>query len=96
MPKAVEMVGIAVSWVPGFVGVYREPQELALCSDSLALESGEIGYSLCSPFSMGRISFHAGLLGLGVDGVNMNLSFLPSSKHLFLFLCFTQVLSSLI
>lgn len=57
MPKAVELVGTAVNWGPGFEGACREPPravrvDLVLGQSGLGV-CGEVGNSLYSPFSMG-------------------------------------------
>lgn len=56
----------------------------------------EVGCSLHFPSPTGKVSLCTGLLQPGWNyGDNSNLSSLPSLMHLFLFMCVTQVLSSL-
>ena len=84
--KALQWAGGLGLWEPA--ESHLGPQELTLCWDSLALESGEIGHSLHSPFPMGRVSLHAGLLGLGGEVMELMWIYLSySPQYIFSYFC---------
>lgn len=91
------MVGTEVMWEPRFAGAHRELPKAVGVDIVLgwAGSCSEVRHSLhsSSPWrgAGGCHSLHLAIWDWGKSGSSVNLYFLPSSMHLFLFLSFTQV-----
>lgn len=93
-----ELASTWVSLVPGFVAPCREIPKASVVGLMPVQAGSEFAVKLHSHFILlypqGRFLFpeQEARRGGGVMGGNVNVFFLPSSVHIFLFLCSAQVL----